>query len=309
MTPRDESLRLRAALHAYPKWVRAGDGDALLSLARELIDEGGSTVGRESLGLMRSGIAIRAGSLARAPWNKALRAVALPISIVLLSIALGAMSFWTQGLSWMGWSWLIVAAAPTLAIFGLLSGLRLPVLAGGLMICLLGVAQGNGQLSSVDLSGLVSWKTGGFDFPLLGCAFTSGILITVAGFQRGQRAGFSKVAATLAWVIAGTILVRLLYPVELEISGVSLNGLAICFGACLLFGVGGLLLAALRRADPTTSLCGLLYMAVVMPILVLYGVSRLELGDSALLVLTMLGISAGFALLVRLTGLTAEPSD
>ncbi len=53
--------RLRWALRAYPHRVRATEGDVLLSLARDLLDEGGSSIDREALGLLRGGLVARAG--------------------------------------------------------------------------------------------------------------------------------------------------------------------------------------------------------------------------------------------------------
>lgn len=223
----------------------------------------------------------------------------LPIAAALLALSIGALAFWMDGLAWPGWSWIAVLAAPALAVAGLLGRWRLPLVLGGILICLLGVAQGNGPLLTTRLQGYVSWQTSGFDLPLLACAIPAGLLLLAASFSTGRRASRSTTLATLTWVVAGAISVRLLFGQAAMIGSVTLDGLGICLVAygiavivAMVVGVGR------RRRDPTGMLAGILGLATVLPIMLPFGVSTVPLDDSLRPVLFALSAIATTTLLI-----------
>jgi len=124
---------LRLCLHAYPRARRARDGEVLCDLAGEL--SAGRGVAREALGLLRGGLAARAGELAgrtRAPWGEALRRLALPLA------ALGA-AIWLPGAARLGTLdlgllWTALVAGSVLALAGAAARWRPAALAGSLLV-------------------------------------------------------------------------------------------------------------------------------------------------------------------------------
>lgn len=300
---RERGKRLRFALRAYPRKMRRTEGAILTSLARDLVDDGQSSTNREALGLLRGGLVARAGVLAELPWQNALRRIALPVAVALLAVSLGTLAFWmgAYGLAWPGWSWLAVITGPALALLGLLAGWRLPLVAGGALVCLLGVAEGNGLLLNGPLEATASWTTGGFDLPFLGAVIPAGLLFLAASLCPGRRASLSTVLATSAWAAVGAIAARILYPQYVTLDKVDLNGLGICLTAYGLTIVGLMAIGtARRRRDPAGMLAGVLGLATILPVLLLYGVSSIPLGDNALLLLLALSALATTAFLIRL---------
>ena len=304
---REGGARLWLALRAYPREMRQAEGAVLISLARDLVDEGQSSTGREALGLLRGGLVARAGDLAELPWQEALRRIALPVAVALLAVDLGTLAFWLgiDGLAWPGWSRIAVIAAPALALLGLLAGWRLPLAFGGTLVVLLGVAQGNGLLLNGPLEATATWTASGFDLPFLGAVIPAGLLFLAASICPGRRASFPAVLATTAWVAVGAISARLLYPQYVALGKVDLNGLGICLVAYGLAMIGALAIGTIRRhRDPAGMLAGILGLATILPVVLLYGVSAVPLGDKALLLLLALSGLATTALLVRLARLT-----
>lgn len=305
MSGRRAEGRLRVALRAYPRAARQAEGDVLISLARDMVDGGQSSVNREALGLLQGGLLARAGDLADVPWGKALHRAGLPIAAALLALNIGMFSFWIEGLTWPGWSWILVVAAPALAVFGLLGGWRSPLILGAALICLLGVAQGNGLMPAVGLQGDIGWPTGGFTLPPLACAIPAGILLLAAGCSRGHRASRSTILATLAWVIAGAIAARLLVPAEVTVGSITLNGVALCMATYGIAAVTAMVVGTgRRRRDPAGMLAGILGLATVLPVALLYAVSSVPLGDNLLLLLLALSTLATTAAVIRVVRLT-----
>lgn len=304
-----ESRLLRLALLTYPRQSRRSDGDVISSLALDMVDSGQSTTGREALGLVRGGMALRAGDLAKAPWGEAIRRISLPIAVALLAVTLGSLAFWLgiDGFVWPGWAWAAALAGPGMAICGLLLGWRLPVLVGAGCICAVGVAQGNGVALTHGLDASADWLTGGINLPLFGGMIPAGLLILAAGFARPKRAGSSIFLATIAWVVAGAIAARLLYPAYVVIGGVTVNGLGIC-----LVVYGALLLIALlvgiwrRKQDPAGFLAGLLGFATVLPLLLLYGLGMVPLSDEWIWALLLASALLSVAVLVQMARLVAR---
>lgn len=97
------STRLRVCLLAYPRGVRAGEGDVLAALALDMVD-GGSPTGREARGLLAGGLATRFGP---APWRPALAAAA-PTAVWILAGAVFVPDW--AGLPALGLGALIAAA-------------------------------------------------------------------------------------------------------------------------------------------------------------------------------------------------------
>lgn len=300
--------RLRAALRAYPRDTRQAEGDLIISLAGDMVDGGQSSINREALGMLRGGLAARAGDLANAPWEEALRRVSLPIAAALLAFNIGALAFWLgmDGLVWPGWSWIAALGAPGLAVFGLLAGRRMPLALGAALICLLGFAQGNGPfLAGRLLNGNLYWATGGFDIPILACAIPAGMLLLATALCAGRRAARLATLTTLTWVVAGAIAVRLIYVQQLTVGGVALNGTGICVVAYGIVMVAALAVGLVRcRRDPAGMLAGLLGLATILPVLLLYGVSSIPLDEDLLRPLLVLSVLGTTALLVRIVRFT-----
>lgn len=304
---REGGTRLWLALRAYPRAMRQAEGAVLISLARDLVDDGQSSTNREALGLLRGGLVARASDLADLPWGEALRWIALPVAVALLAVNLGTFAFWLgiYGLVWLGWSWLAVIVAPALAVIGLLAGWRLPLALGGALVVLLGVAEGNGLLLNGPLEAVATWTTSGFDLPFLGAVIPAGLLFLVAGLCPGRRASYPTVLATMAWVAVGAISARLLYPQYVTLGKVDLNGLGICLLAYGLAMIGTMAIGTVRRRrDPAGMLAGILGLATIMPVVLPYAVSAIPLGTKALLLLFALSGLATTALLIRLARLT-----
>jgi hypothetical protein len=302
-TPR----RLRIALYAYPRGKRESDGEVLTSLAEDMIDSGLTSINRESLGMIRGGIATRFGGLADAPWASALHRVSLWIGVALFAITLGAFAFWQEGLAWPGWSLLATVVAPGAVLFGLLTGIRWPLALGALLLCLLGVAQGNSLLPAVRLDGLVHWPSSGLDMPFLACALPAGVVLLACSLTTLRPAPRSTVVATAAWVAAGAIPVYLLYPMGLTIVSLSvtMESVAVPMFACVLAAITAFGVGLIRRhRDPAAMLAGVLGLVTVLPTMLLYGIGFIPLGENLLLILFALSAIATTAFLIRIVRLT-----
>ncbi len=323
----DIPRRLRWALRAYPRDVRATEGDTLISLARDILDEGGSSIDREALGLLRGGLAARAGALARAPWEPALRRAALGIAGAVLALACGAASWWLRDPAWPGWRWIAVLTAPVLVIGGLVAGRRAPVAGGALLLLVLGVAQANGFRPTFALQGSIEWGVRGgpnagaaasFDLPLLACALPGALVILASAAHARRPVPRAAAAATVAWLAAAAAGAFLAVegiatrnpPSALTLGGIRLDGLGACMAAAVVAAMISLALGlARRRRDPAGMLAGALVVAAVLPVVVLYGLAALPLGDGqghVALLMASVAIAAGFVAIVR--RIAPEPS-
>ena len=122
--------RLRRALYAYPSEVRDAHGDVLISLARDLVDSGASSVGREALGLLRGGVAARLGLVALAPWDPALRRSAILATAAWVIAGAGALFLVHEG----------ATPLQPLTLGALhMDGLALSMVAGGFAATVVGV--------------------------------------------------------------------------------------------------------------------------------------------------------------------------
>jgi hypothetical protein len=128
---------LRMCLRAYPRGVRERDGEVLLDLARELV-EGGSSPLRQAAGLVGGGAAARlrrrmAGA-SRLPWWEARSRLALPLAAALLALMLVGAERATDGVAWIGWSWVLGLAGSLAALAGAALGRRGITVLGALVV-------------------------------------------------------------------------------------------------------------------------------------------------------------------------------
>lgn len=303
MNRSEKPRRLRIALHAYPREVRQAEGDLITSLAEDMIDDGRSSLNREAIGMLWGGLAARAGDLADAPWPDALHRVALWISTALFAIVLGAFAFWQDGLTWPGWSMIATVAAPAAALFGLLAGLRWPVTLGALLLCLLGFAQGNGHLPSVRLEGIFSWPDSGMSLPLLACAIPASLVLLASSLTTPRPASRSTVLVAVAWVAAGAIPTYLLYPSTLVIGSAPVTSeyVAAPMAVCTVVAIAAFVTGFIRRrSDPVGALTGVLALVTVLPVMLLYGIGFVPLGDHLLLMLFALAAITAAGILLRI---------
>ncbi len=310
---------LRWALRAYPPAVREREGDMLLSLAADMVDTG-SSAGREALGLLRGGIAMRFGTLARAPWEPALHRAAIQLAGVMAALTCGA-AWWWQEPAWPGWSWVAALVAPALVLGGQLAGRRAPVACGAVLLIVLGVAQANSALPTLaGVTGSIEWGiTGegrragadqGISLPLFACAIPAAVLLLASAAHARRPVRRSVAIRRLAWVAAGVLLARVAMEVaaarnpaaSVTIAGVSLDGLGLSvviagLAAAVLLGVG----VARRRRDPAGTLAAALALAAVLPVACLYALAAALDPTAALLALTacMVALTLGFAAFVR----------
>lgn len=329
MSARDRTpRRLRWALHAYPRGVRATEGDMLLSLARDITDEGGSSLNREALGLLRGGLAARAGAVARAPWEPALRRAALGIAGAIFALVCGAAASWLREPAWPGWSWIAVLTAPALVVAGHLAGRRALVAGGALLLIASGVAQANSLAPTLfSLQGSIEWglRGGGWeagsgrsvDLPLLACALPGAVVI-LASAAHVRRPVPAAAVATVAWLVAGAAGVALAVdriaastPASTVIlGGIRLDALGLCMAAAVIAAMASFAFGCARRSrDPAGMLAGVLVVAPVLPVVVLYGLAGLALGDGQAylaLAAAAVALAAGFVAIVR--RIAPEPS-
>ncbi len=254
---RDALLRL--CLRAYPRAVRERDADAILDLARELVEEGASPV-REGVGLLASGTSLRlrsaGASLTGAPWRAARARLALPLAAALFAVA----ATWAgrSGLAhfWVGWSVFVTFAAAGLALAGAAAGHRWLTAAGALVATgMLGLdalrdhygrgSRFHSEVGSALFDVLVMWIPAGL------------LLLVCAGAL--QRVPTERAIWRLAWglVPGGVLLVLASEPARVVIADriVLFGG----FVAAVLVG-----LAMTRRpADPVLPLIAALILAVV----------------------------------------------
>jgi hypothetical protein len=286
--------RLRWALYAYPRKVRDAEGDLLASLACDLLDAGRSSIGREALGLVRGGLAMRLGLAAHAPWEAALRRAAVAIAGVVLAIACGsAAATWGES-AYPAEAWMAVLAAPALVIAGQLAGRRVPVAAGAVLLLFLGVAAGNGH--AVPLAGTIEWDlkgagwrsaARGADLPLLSSALPGSVVLLASAAHRRRRVSRSSALTTSALIIAAAVGVYLtlentaaLNPLgTVRLGDVRFNGLGLCLvvASCAAL-VASAVQIVRRRRDPTGMLAAALVLAAVVPVASLHVAFALPLG-------------------------------
>ena len=308
--------RLRVALHAYPRRVRKAEGDVLLDLAQDLAD-GPSSVNREAAGLVRGGLVVRAGALARAPWDGALERLAVPLAVAFTALVWGRAA---QALSstfpdWPGWSWIVTLLAPLLTLAGLLAGRRTLAAAGALLLVVLGVAQGNSRPVTTAnwFSGIFEWDvqggfTHGYGVAALGCAIPGGLVLLAAAARLPHAPGRWRWSVATAWAAAASLGVFLVGGQQVTLAGLHLDGVTLsllAYGAAV---AGFAAVVAGRRGvrAPAASLAALLALATTAPVLALYGLSALPVPDGAMVMLLGLAAIAGPAAFVRAAASTAR---
>lgn len=294
--------RLRAALRAYPLDVREADGEVLVGLAQDLVEDGASSANREALGLLAGGLSARAQRFAGGSWEDGLRLVAFPIAAAFLAIACGAVTASLPSPAWPGWRAVAVLGAPAVAVYGLLAGRRLPVVAGAAGLVLLGIAQSNSHLQTPDLAGTVLWGRNashhGFEVPLLGVAIPGALVLAgAAAVVEPRCAARSTVLAALAWIAGGAVAVRLAITRagDVTVGDLGVDGVGLCMAAYGAGVAGALLLAVVRRRRRPAAVIAAL---TVLPGVSLYGAAVLPYGDAPALAAAALAATAAAAVLL-----------
>jgi hypothetical protein len=136
-------LLLRLCMRAYPRSMRKRDGEVLLDLTRELVEDGSPAV-RQAAGLLRGGTRSRlrhaASGSQSLPWSEARSRLALPLAAALFAVALAGAEHSTPGLAWIGWSWALTLVGATAALAGAAFGRSDLTAAGALVVgAMLGV--------------------------------------------------------------------------------------------------------------------------------------------------------------------------
>jgi hypothetical protein len=130
-------LLLRLCMRAYPRSMRKRDGEVLLDLTRELVEDG-SPAFRQAAGLLRGGTRSRLRHAASGsqclPWSEARSRLALPLAAALFAVALAGAEHSTPGLAWIGWSWALTLVGATAALAGAAIGRSDLTAAGALVL-------------------------------------------------------------------------------------------------------------------------------------------------------------------------------
>lgn len=255
---RDALLRLCS--HTYPRAIRERDGEAIVDLARDLVDAGSSPL-REAAGLLLSGTSVRlratVSGLVAAPWHEARARLALPLAAALFALAAvwAGRSGVTQ--SWVGWSVVVTFAAAPLALAGAAAGHRWLTAAGAfavtgmLIFDALRDHYGRGsrfysEVGSALVDVLVMWIPAGV------------LMLVCAGAVRREapEVGFRR----LAWaLIPGAVLL----VIASEPTRVVIADRVVLFGGFVAAAALVALAIARRRADPVLPLIAALMVAVV----------------------------------------------
>lgn len=133
---------ISAAIKALPAPRRAEDGRALADLALEAV-AGGAGVGREAIGIVKTGARARIGDrfphLSAAPWRDATWATAVPLTTVIvlfLIVALPTVGKPTPGIHHLliGYWWLATFIAALLALIAACGRLRVLLFGSGIAL-------------------------------------------------------------------------------------------------------------------------------------------------------------------------------
>jgi hypothetical protein len=258
--PSTRDALLRLCSHAYPRATRERDGEAVVDLARELVDAGSSPL-REAAGLLLGGASLRLratiGGLAGVPWHAARARIALPLAAALFALA----AVWAgrSGLAeaWVGWSVALTLAAAAVALAGAAAGHRWLAASGAFVVTgMLAVdalrdhygrgSRFHAEVGSALFDVLVLWIPAGV--LMLACAGAVHRVAAEAGIRR------------FAW---GLLPGAALLVIASEPTRVVIADRIVLFGGFAAAAVVVALAIARRRTDPVLPLIAALLMPVV----------------------------------------------
>lgn len=254
---------LRVAGRALPASRRPSDGPVVHDCARDMIDDGHSSIIREAGGLIWLGLAWRTNAawseVRGGPWRGAAAAIALPLGLLGVAIWIAAAPQPVGG-GWPGLWWMALLGGLVSAVAAIALGHQRTALAGSLVALVpvahdLWVQAGAGPGARVDLPLADGW------LPLSGAWALPGVLLVVAARltpRRDLRRASARVTVVVTVVVLATIGGPAISAAALGATVVTLS-----VGAT----AGGVLVA---RAAPThlggASRCGVLVAAAGLPV-------------------------------------------
>ncbi len=262
MKPTARDALLRLAAHAYPRGVRAADGETMLDLARELVEAGSSPL-REAAGLIRGGASVRVFGalrlLRRSPWGEARARLALPLAAAVFAMAAAGAGNAGVVQYWVGWSVLVLLVAAGASLAGAAAGNRWLTAVGALLVTgMLGLdalrdqyGQGSRWTSEVG-SALVDVLPMWLPAALL-------LIVCASAVERvTAEAGIRRLALAL---VPGAALLA----IAAEPTRVVIADRVVVFGGFVAAAVLVTLAIARRRSDPVLPLIASAVLVVVTP--------------------------------------------
>ncbi len=260
MRPSTRDALLRLCSHTYPRATRERDGEAIVDLARELVDAGSSPL-REAGGLLLGGTAVRVratvSGVAAAPWHEARARLALPLAAALFALAAVWAGRSGVAQAWVGWTVALTFAAAALALAGAAAGHRWLTAAGAFALTgMLGLdalrdhygrgSRYHSEVGSALVDVLVMWIPAGI------------LMLVCAGAVR--RVAPEVGVRRLAWaLIPGAALL----VIASEPTRVVVADRIVLFGGFLVAAVLVARAITHRRTDPVLPLIAALMVAVV----------------------------------------------
>jgi hypothetical protein len=255
---RDALLRLCS--HAYPRAVRERDGEAIVDLAHELVDEGSNPL-REAAGLLLGGASLRVratiSGLAAAPWNDARSRLGLPLAAALFALAAAWAGRSGVADAWVGWSIALTLAAAAVALGGAAGGHRWLAASGAFVVTgMLGV---DALRDHYGRGSRFQSEVGSALFDVLVMWIPAGVLMLVC-VGAVHRVAAETGIRRFAW---GLLPGAALLVIASEPTRVVIADRIVLFGGFVAAAVLVALAIARRRSDPVLPLIAALLVAVV----------------------------------------------